>query len=159
MFEKLPTLVMILLLFVWLTLRGMETPWKAPKRTRRAKFAIDLIALLQIMGLLAAFVSLFRELGVSGALLGAWVVFFIAVPAAFTARVVLEDLLYAFSTRQTPPKEFDAQELALFAAGLDAPPDPSQAGRPRKRLKLPPFNPNVPEIRISEFSTISAPLR
>jgi small-conductance mechanosensitive channel len=156
-------IVIFLVLFFWLALRGIEKPWKLAARPRRSKFAIDLVLLLQLTGLFAVFLPPIPERAnaqqVTDLLIVVIaIVVFIVLPTAIVLRWAVEDSLYAFGPRVPIQKEFDAGEIAAMAAHLDDPP-PLDPSRPPKRLKLSPFCPNVPTVRLSEFSTISSPLK
>jgi hypothetical protein len=156
--------VIFLALFLWLALRGIEKPWKVVSRPRRSKFAIDLVLFLQLTGLFAVFIPPIPDGNVPVGAVVEFVIVALAVvllavlPVAIVLRWAVEDSLYAFGPRVPIDKEFNSREIASMAASLDVSP-PIDPSRPPKRLKLGPRCPNVPTVRLSEFSTISSPLK
>ena len=158
MTEHCISLLIVFLLFAWLTLRGLELPWKAGKRQRRNWLAVDLVTMFQLSSLFAALLGLFRFEKEDGVALAVGALLLVIVPTAIMTRWLIEDLLYAFGRRSEVGTTFDRRELERLEAYLDAPPEPDLS-RPAKKLKLSPFCPNVPEVRLSRYSLISRPLR
>ncbi len=158
MTEHYISLLIVFLLFVWLTLRGLELPWKAGKRQRRNWLSVDLVTMFQLSSLFAALLGLFQGAGRDGLLLAAGALLLVLVPTAIMIRWLIEDLMYALGRRSEVQTTFDRRELELLEAYLDAPPEPDP-NRPAKKRKLRPFCPNVPEVRLSRYSLISRPLR